>query len=65
MSRKPARKPTKPQHYPFIGGLVIHLKEEERKQKEVEATLENMKQLISGKEGSKNAQSTQGKNTIQ
>lgn len=55
MSRNPARKPTKPQHYPFIGGLVIHLESEERKQKEVENTLETMKQLISGKEGSKDA----------
>lgn len=55
MSRRPARKPTKPQHYPFSEGLAIHLEEEERKQKEVEATLGIMEQLISGKEGYNNA----------
>ncbi len=64
MSRKQAVRPTQPQRLPFDEFLQIHHKAEEQRQKKLEADLATLQQLISGKEASKNAQSTQGKDTI-
>ena len=64
MSRKQAVRPTQPQHLPFDKFLQIHHRAEEQRQKKLEADLTTLRQLISGKEDSKDAQPTQGKDTI-
>lgn len=55
MSRKQAVRPTQPQHLLFDEFLQIHHEAEEQRQKKLEADLTTLRQLISGKEGPKNA----------
>lgn len=64
MSRKQAVRPTRSQRLPFDEFLQIHHKAEEKRQEKLEADLTTLRQLISGKEDPKDAQSTQGKDTI-
>ncbi len=64
MSRKQAVRPTQPQRLPFDEFLKIHHEAEEQRQKKLEADLATVKQLISGKEDPKDAQPTQGEDTI-